>query len=135
MTSINHHSLSDFRVDHKLSLESLMVEVLALLSAEDLITLERVMHDGTKIKANASSKSFRRGKTLLEHLKLAQEQVAAVDELQVTDEGNLRQKKAQERAARDRKERLEKSLSELKDLRAIKKSEEEKREARISMTM
>ena len=134
MTSINHHSLSDFRVDHKLALDNLLVEVLALLSAENLITMERDMHDGTKIKANASGKSFRREKTLLEHLKLAQEHVAAVDELQATEEGSLRQKKAQERAARDRKERLEKSLSELKDLRSIKKSEEEREAARISMT-
>ncbi|MBF0545791.1 MAG: hypothetical protein HQM08_15215 [Candidatus Riflebacteria bacterium] len=134
MTSINHHSLSDFRVDHKEALDDLLIQVLALLSAEELITMERVMHDGTKIKANASGKSFRREKTFLENLKLAQEQVAALNELQTTEEGSLRRKKAQERAAREQKEKLEKSLSELEKLRVIKKSQKEKEDARASMT-
>lgn len=134
MTFINHHSLSDFRADHKEALDNLLVEVLGLLSAEELITMERVMHDGTKIKACASGKSFRREETLLEHLKLAQEQVSALDELQTNEEGSLRRQKARERAARERKEKLEKGLSELKELRTIKKGEEEKKKARVSMT-
>lgn len=134
MTLINHHALSDFRADHKEALDSLFIEVLAFLSAEELITMERVMHDGTKIKANASGKSFRREETLREHLKLAQEQVAALDELQTTEEGSLQRKKAQERAVRERKEKLERSLAELENLRTIKKSQKEKDAARVSMT-
>jgi len=134
MTLINHHSLSDFRIDHNEALLKLMVEVLALLSAEGLVTMERVTQDGTKIKANASGKSFRREKTLSEHLKLAQEQVEAVNELQETDEGNQRQKRAVERSARERKEKLEKAFSELEELRKIKKTNKEKENARVSTT-
>jgi transposase len=48
---INHHTLSDFRVDHDASLRELFVEVLGVLSSEGLVSLERVMHDGTRIKA------------------------------------------------------------------------------------
>jgi len=44
-------------------LDDLFVQVLGMLSAEGLITLERVTLDGTKIKANAGGNSFRRGKS------------------------------------------------------------------------
>ena len=54
---INHHTLSDFRVNHDASLRELFVQVLGVLSAEGLVSLERVMHDGTRIKANAGAVS------------------------------------------------------------------------------
>ena len=41
---INHHTLSDFRVDHDESLRELFVQVLGVLSSEGLVSLERVMH-------------------------------------------------------------------------------------------
>ena len=46
---VNHHSLSDFRVEHQGALDELFAQVLGVLSAEGLIRLERVMHDGTKV--------------------------------------------------------------------------------------
>ena len=54
LEAINHHTLSDFRVDHQGALDELFTQVLGLLSAEGLIALQRVMHDGTKVKACAS---------------------------------------------------------------------------------
>ena len=72
---VNYHSLSDFRVQHQAALDGLFAQVLGVLSAEGLITLERVMHDGTKVKALASGNSFRREKTLREHLEQARERV------------------------------------------------------------
>ncbi|MCX5916591.1 MAG: transposase [Deltaproteobacteria bacterium] len=51
---INHHTLSDFRVQHGQALDELFVQVLGVLSHEGLITLERVMHDGVKVEAGAS---------------------------------------------------------------------------------
>src|SRR5947209_8361204 len=74
---INHHTLSDFRVKRREALEGLMVEVLAALSCEGLIQLDRVMHDGTKIRAVASKSSFHRKKTLEESYQEATAQVAA----------------------------------------------------------
>ena len=52
---VNAHTLSDFRVKHEQALKELFVQVLGLLSADGLITLERVMQDGTKIPAYAAA--------------------------------------------------------------------------------
>ena len=45
MDLINHHTISDFRVDHRVALDELFTQVLGLLSHEGLITLERVMQE------------------------------------------------------------------------------------------
>ncbi len=133
LEEVNYHSLSDFRVSHGKALEGMFVEVLGLLSATGLITLERVAHDGTKVRASAGSDTYRREKSIREHLALAQEQVeqlAKEDE----QEGQSRLKKARKRAARERKEKLEKALVELEKIREKKKSEQEKLDARVSQT-
>jgi transposase len=57
---ISYRTLSGFRSDYQLALDDLFVQVLGMLSAEGLITMERVTLDGTKIKANASGNTFRR---------------------------------------------------------------------------
>jgi len=54
--------------------------VLAAPSKEGLITLEQVMQDGTKIKALASSKSYRQEETIREHPERAQRRVAEMGE-------------------------------------------------------
>src|SRR5437868_14596455 len=38
---INHHTLSDFRVNHKEALDELFIQMLALLEKEELLNLER----------------------------------------------------------------------------------------------
>src|SRR5271157_5321229 len=68
---INHHTLSDFRVQHQAALDGLFAQLLAILSREGLITLEQVVHDGTKVKASASGQSFHRQQTLRQHLAAA----------------------------------------------------------------
>ena len=49
MEPVSAHTLSDFRVAHAESLRDLFVQTLGLLSEQGLITLERVMQDGTKV--------------------------------------------------------------------------------------
>jgi transposase len=73
--TISHRTLSGFRSGNKAALDDLFVQVLGMLSAEGLITLERVTLDGTKIKANAGGNTFRRKEKLEAHLELAREQV------------------------------------------------------------
>ena len=59
MRPVNYHTLADFRSAHGDALHQLFVEVLAMLSSkEGLITMERVMHDGTRIKAHAGRDAF-----------------------------------------------------------------------------
>jgi len=59
MEEINYHTLSDFRVGHGERLPELFVQVLGLLSAEGLVSLERVMHDGTKMASAAGDLPIR----------------------------------------------------------------------------
>lgn len=134
---INHHTLSDFRVEHGPALDELFVQVLGVLSHEGLITLERVMHDGVKVEACASDKSFRRQETLERHMDLARQQVK---EMKAREEeaGGLeiseRVAKARERAVRERGERLEWALRELQEVQAVKSDPQKRQKARASTT-
>ena len=127
---INHHTLSDFRVDHDASLRELFVQVLGVLSAGGLVSLERVMHDGTRIKACAGADSFRRQERLEEHLQAARQQVQAMADPR--EEEPARQRAARKRAARERAQRLEAALKELEQIRAAKR--EDKDQARASQS-
>jgi transposase len=129
---VNHHSLSDFRVAHKGELEGLFTQMLGVLSSEGLITLERVMHDGTKIKACASGKSFRRGGRLRAHLEKAREQVRLMEEAG-EEEVAPRLAEARRRAAREHRERMEQAMQELSRLQEAKDGEEREK-VRVSMT-
>ena len=123
---VNAHTLSDFRVKHDKALKGLFVQVLGLLSADGLITLERVMQDGTKIRANAAADSFRRKERVEQALKEAQEQVEAVEALS-EEETSRRMAKARQRAARERQERLEQALKEFEQLAKEGKDKENRR--------
>ena len=138
LTVINHHTLSDFRTAHGAALEQLFVEVLGVLSQAGVVSLERVMHDGTKIKANAADNSFRREPSLRQHLEAAQQQVKWLEQQAAQDPDgrnqSRRQRQAQVRAARERQQRIEQSLAELEHIRAGKKKAEERVQARASLT-
>ena len=123
---VNAHTLSDFRVKHEAALDGLFVQVLGLLSADGLITLERVMQDGTKIRANAASDSFRRKEKVQQALKQAREQVEAVEALS-EEETSRCLAKARKRAAEERQERLEQALKEFKELAEEGKDKEQRR--------
>ena len=124
---INHHTLSDFRVDHDASLRELFVQVLGVLSAEGLVSLERVMHDGTRIKANAGADSFRREERLKEHLEAARKQVEGMGDPR--EEEPRRKRAAQERGLRERQQRLEQALDEVQKVRAAKRKDKEQARA------
>jgi transposase len=130
---INHHTLSDFRVQHEQALDELFVQVLGVLSHEGLITLKRVMHDGVKVEAGASDKSFRRQETLERHLESARQVVEEMKEAG-SEEVSERVAKARERAVRERKERLESALRELKHMQAVQSDPEKRQKARVSTT-
>jgi transposase len=139
MKEINQHTLSDFRGTDKEAVEGLFVQVLGVLSAEGLTDLKRVMQDGTKVKAQASRKSFRREESLREHLRLAREQVQAMGDPN-SEELSQQSIKARQRAIEERKQRLEQALQELAELEKSRKESEKGRrvsesdpEARVMM--
>ena len=133
LQTINHHSLSDFRVEHGAALNELFAQLLAMLAQEGLVDLQQVMHDGTKIRALTGADTFRREKTLGERLEEARQAVAQFGDPRAEAPAKDRKQAAQERAARERKQRLEAALEELKVLQA-QKPEEEKAAVRVSMT-
>jgi transposase len=132
LKKINHHTLSDFRVEHKQALDELFAQLLAMLENAGVLSLEQVMHDGTKIRALAGADTLRRRKTLEERLKLAREVMAKMGDPEAAVTGNKRKQAARERAARERTERLEAALQELAALQADKASEKEKDAVRVS---
>jgi transposase len=77
---VSHRTLSGFRSENKAGLDDLFAQVLGMLSAEGLITLERVTLDGTKIKAHASGNTFRGREKIATHLAAAREQVRLLNE-------------------------------------------------------
>jgi len=131
-SEINHHSLSDFRTAHSQALAQLFTQVLGVLSAQGLVSLERVMHDGTKVKALAGADSFRREGSLSEPLEAAGQQVQALS--QDTRDETPRQVAARARAAQEREQRVEKALEEVHQLQQTKSGPKEKEAVRASLT-
>ncbi len=130
---VNYHTLADFRIHHKEALDQLFIEVLGVLSHEGLITLQRVMYDGTKVKACASDKSFHRKATLQDHLRLAREQVEQMGDPE-SEELSQRVAKARQRALREKQQRLEEALEALEQIEASRSKASEKERARASST-
>lgn len=122
---ISGHTLSDFRVQHQTALEKLFVEVVGVLCAEGFVKLNRVMQDGTKVRALAAADSFRRRQTLEEHLQQAQAQCQALASDGESEASlSLVQTRAQERAAAERAERLEAAVAQVQKLEAESGKEE-----------
>lgn len=135
LKAISHRTLSGFRSDNKAALDDLFVQVLGMLSAEGLVTLERVTLDGTKIKANASGNTFRRKEKLQAHLELAREQVRILNAEGEQEESIAkRQATTRRRAARQRASRLEAAVREVERLQEEKKHDRKEFVARASST-
>ena len=129
---INYHTLSDFRTEHQAALRQLFVEVLGVLDQAELVSLERVMHDGTKVKANAADNSFRRQATLEQHLETARQHVEQMErEAEQNEEVPPRQQAARQRAGREKQQRLEQALEQLQQIQA---HSEDPDKARASQT-
>jgi len=133
--TVNHHTLSDFRVGHLEFLDELLTHSVAVLREQDLVDLNRVATDGMRVRACAGAASFRRKQTLEEHLQEARDQVARLKEEMDDDPAapSRRSAAARERAAREREERVRRALERLPELEA-KKKPDEKDKARASTT-
>ena len=130
---VNHHTLSDFRVNYGQALRELFEQVLAMLTMKKLITLERVAVDGTKIRADAGKKSFTKAGTIRKHLKLARQHIAELERQEAEEQTTKRRQAARQRAAREQEQRLGEALEEIERLRAAKK-DHKKKEPQASST-
>ena len=117
--NVNYHTLSDFRSRQAPFLEKLLVDSVAALMHQGLVSLEAVAQDGMRVRASAGKSSFRRQPTLEELQQKADEHLKRL-EADNKDESrqaaDARRKAAQERAARERKERLDEALKQQQEL-------------------
>lgn len=130
--SINHHTLSDFRVEHGAALDELFTRTIAVLVKKGLVKVRRISQDGTRVRACAGASSFRRGSTLTmllaEATRHVEELKALLDDPKRSAGVSSRQKAARTRGARERKERLEQAIKTIPQL----KEKQEKLAKRMS---
>jgi transposase len=131
--SVNDHTLSDFRVQHQEAVDALLTQSVAVLVHRQVVTLTRVAQDGTRVRASAGLRSFRRRPTLEEALRVAGQQVKRTA-AQVQGEVNARQAAAQQRAVNERLARLEEALAEMPAVEAAKARNRSKSAPRVSTT-
>ncbi len=124
--TVNHHTLSDFRVQRVEVLDRLLSQSVAVLMSEGVVKLQRVAQDGMRVRASAGASSFRRGRTLEAYLEEAEAQVAALRAELEKDPGatTRRQAAARKRAAEERRKRVQAALAQYPDV-ASKRSARE----------
>ncbi len=131
---LNYHGLADFRVEHVEVLDRLLTQSVTALVAEGLVSLAEIAVDGTKVRASASKKSFRKGARLLNIEAAVEKRLAALKaEIEADPAASTRRRQAaQERAARGVKERAARAraaLDRLEDERQKRKKTHGKDEA------
>ena len=119
---INHHTLSDFRVEDKEGLEGLFAQFLAMLETAGVVDFRTMLHDGTKVKTVAGSASLHRRKTLEKRLKQARKVMRELERRAAAEEAgegvDRKQEAAQKRAAEEAVKRASAALEKIKKLQA-----------------
>jgi hypothetical protein len=133
---VNYHTLSSFRSENGEEFKQLLTELLGLLSQQGVVDLKLVAHDGTKVRAQAGADSFRREGTLEQEIAKARTLVEEIEQSEAEQEqGKLsRREAAQRRAAQERLKRMEAAAKELDRIRQTADNEQERANARVSLT-
>lgn len=111
--SVNHHTLSDFRVEAGAQLDGLLTQSVAALMNEGIVRLKRVAQDGVRVRASAGAGSYRSPTGLSDCLREAKEQVATLRKEVDADPAatTRRVAAAREHAANDRLARVRRALT------------------------
>jgi transposase len=130
--TLNHHTLSDFRVDHGKALDEMFSQILAMLLEKDVIKVSRISQDGMRVRACAGASSYRRCERLEQLLEETRRHVEELNTL-LADPGksagmSAKQKAARKRAAREKQQRVQQAINELPQL----KKKQEKRAKKVS---
>lgn len=131
--SVNYHTLSTFRVGHGAALDALLTQSITVLLDKQVVTLNRIAQDGTKIRANAGVRSFKRGERLRACRQMARQQVART-KAEADGAAPAARAAAQRRAAADQLARVDEALAELPAVEAVKQRNGTKSAARVSTT-
>jgi transposase len=124
--SLNYHTLNDFRVDHEVALDDLLTQMIAVLTQAQIVSLERIALDGTRIRGSAGTSSFGEREALEKHLEAARAHLEEVKRSAADPTLSPQQTAARERCARERQERLEQALVELETVEEAKAQQKSK---------
>lgn len=115
--TVNHHTLSDFRVGHGERLERLLIDGIAALVAGNVVSLDTIAQDGMRVRANAGRGSFRRLPTLEKLQELSREHVERLKQEAASGPApDARRQAAAARAAREFQERVDEAVRQHKTL-------------------
>jgi transposase len=131
--SVNYHTLSTFRVAHQAALDGLLTQSITVLLDKRVVTLNRITQDGTKIRASAGVRSFKRGERLRACRQMARQQVART-KAEADGVAPARRAAAQRRAAAEQLARVEEALAQLPAVEATKARHRSRRAATVSVT-
>jgi len=134
--TVNHHTLSDFRVQRVEVLDRLLSQSVAVLMSEGVVKLQRVAQDGMRVRASAGASSFRRGCTLEVCLEEAEAQVAALRAELETSPGatTRREAAAKTRAVEERRKRVQAALAQYPAVASKRRPSEREEKTRVSTT-
>ena len=117
---VNHHVLSDFRVDYEQLLDKLLTDSVTALVADGLIQMERLAQDGVKVRASAGAASFRRRKTIARLREAVEERIVQLRRELDDAPGAAAERRARARAhaAAEQAARLRRAQERLTELEA-----------------
>ncbi len=119
--------LNDFRVDHAEALKGLLTQMLAVLIRGDLVKVTRIAQDGTRVRAGAGAKSFKRRETIEISLQQAKAHLEIIErQAEKSDDATERRRKAEQKAAQRQVDRMKKALDELARVEAAKAEQKQK---------
>ena len=127
MEAVNHHTLSDFRVAHGAALEQIFSAVLAVLSNAELIDLEQLAVDGTRVRSQGATSAERSRNILNKRARWSRNWPRRPTTKRPTND-------AQRRAAREKLERMTQALEQISQVGAGKQDKKQVAEARGSET-
>jgi transposase len=135
--SLNHHTLSDARLDYDAWLDRTLTTSLAALLDAGAIKLTTVAQDGLRVRASAGAGSFRRRPTLERYLAEAETRVQTLKAELGEDTGASRRRSeaARARAAAERLARVKAAVAALPEAekRAVR-NKKKAEQARVSIS-
>jgi transposase len=112
---VGRTTLNEFRVSHPKALEKVFGDVLGVLMSKGLVSLDLVAQDGTRVRASASSPSFRSASALADCRRQAALHLRAVL-AQADDTDDEQQQRAREAKARDFQRRVDEAAAVVREL-------------------
>ena len=121
---VGERTIRDFRKTSLPLLQSVFGQVVGALMGEGLIDLHRVAQDGTRVRASCGADSFRRAATLEVLIEEARRHLTEVLAEPHDPSRSLTMRRASERGAKERVERIERALARAKALSEGKSDED-----------